>query len=106
MTWTQVKDQGRLMREHLAVSTGERRFCSNKPVKGRMMDYLLTIHMYWPTLHCVVELHLYRFHREKYIKNVWWCGAVSRCFCRLWLIDRVTSAETDTCAETRPVEDT
>ena len=39
-------------------------------------------------------------------KNFWWCAAVSCCFLEFRLIGRVMSAETDTCAEGRPVEDT
>jgi len=41
------------------ADTGERMFCSNKHAEGHMMkDSLLTTHMYWFALHCVVELRL------------------------------------------------
>jgi hypothetical protein len=76
-------------------------------MKGHVLkDSLLATHMYWFTLHCVVELHLSELHREKYSKNFWWCAAVSCHFHGFRLIGRVMSAETDTCAEIRPVEDT
>jgi hypothetical protein len=54
------------------------------------------------------------FHREKHTKkkktkqnkkNFWWCEAVSCCLLGLGLIGRVMSAETDACAEARPLED-
>ena len=38
-------------------------------------------------------------------KSFWWFAAVLCCFCRLGLIGRVMSAETDSYAEARPVED-
>ena len=40
-------------------------------MKGHMMkDSLLTTHMYWSALHCVVELHLSGLHREKCTKKL------------------------------------
>jgi hypothetical protein len=46
-------------------------FCLLKHVKGRgMKDSLLTTHMYWSALHCIVELHLSGLHRKKRTKNL------------------------------------
>ena len=61
--------------------------------------------MSWFTLHCVVELHLLGLHREKHTKQLLVVCVVSCCFCKLGLICRVMSAETDTHAEARPMED-
>jgi hypothetical protein len=35
-----------------------------------MKDSLLTGHMYWPALYCVVELRLLGLHREKCVKKL------------------------------------
>ena len=35
-----------------------------------MKDSLLTTHMYWSALHCIVELHLSGLHREKCTKKL------------------------------------
>jgi hypothetical protein len=73
-------------------------------MKGHVIkDYLLTTGMYWSALHCIVELYLSGLHREKHTKNFWWYAAVSCCFCRLRLIDRMMTAETDACAEATPI---
>ena len=72
-----------------------------------MKDSLLMTGMYWSALHCVVGLHLSRFHREKHIKKLLvMCLSVSCHFLGLRLMDRVMSAERDASAEARPVEDT
>lgn len=46
-----------------------------------MKDYLIMTHRKWFTLHCFVELHLFRLHREKCTRNVlvvcWWLPAAS-----------------------------
>jgi hypothetical protein len=34
-----------------------------------MKDSLPTTSMYWSTLHCVIELHLWGLHREKQTKK-------------------------------------
>ena len=63
-----------------------------------MKDSLLTTHMYWSALHCVVELHLSGLHREKHTKKT--PGGVlvaSCCFCGLRPLGRVVSANTDSC---------
>ena len=76
------------------ADTGERMFCYSRHVKGHVMkDSLLTTHMYWSALHCIVELHLSGL-------------SVSRCFHTLGLIGRVMSAETEARAEARHVGDT
>ena len=75
-------------------------------------DSLLTTHMYWSALHCIVELHLSGLHREKCTKKTV-CVCVCVCVCvvsgvlqflvasvDLW-IDRVMSTEADTCVESR-----
>jgi hypothetical protein len=66
-----------------------------------MEDSLLTTRMYWSTLHCIVELHLWGLHRNM-PKTFWWSAAVT-CFHRLWLIGRVMWAETYTYAEANHV---
>jgi hypothetical protein len=63
-------------------------------------DSLLRTHMYWSTLHCVVELHLLGLHREKLIKQTDKKLFVLYCSFLLLLqngarIDKVISAETD-----------
>jgi hypothetical protein len=35
-----------------------------------MKDSSLMTHMYWSILHCIVELHMLGFHREKGTKNL------------------------------------
>jgi hypothetical protein len=35
-----------------------------------MKDSLLRACMYWSALHCIVELHLSVFHREKHTKKL------------------------------------
>lgn len=58
-------------------------------------------------LHGIAELLFFQdFIDRNSPKNFWWCVAVSYHFHGLRLIGRVMSAETDTCAEARPVEDT
>jgi hypothetical protein len=48
------------VKEYFTVAdTGERIFCQSKHMKGHVMnDSLLMTHMYWSTVHCIVELHL------------------------------------------------
>ena len=60
------------MKEHFTeANIGEKMFCKSKHVKGYVMkDSLLMTHMYWSTLHCVVELHLLGLHREKCTKKL------------------------------------
>jgi hypothetical protein len=61
--------------------------------------------------HVLVRLTLHswaafvRTPGETHQKNFWCCAVVSWRFLRLWLIGRVTSAETDTHAEARHMED-
>jgi hypothetical protein len=75
---------------------------------------LLMTHMYWSALHCIVELYLSGFHREKATKTL-----LVACysflplprtqdghFQGLKMMGRVMSAETDACAEARHMEDT
>ena len=63
-------------------------------MKGQVMkDSLLTTHMYWSALHCVVELHLSGFHREKCTKKP--AGGVLQLF-----------AASKASGEVRHVEDT
>ena len=69
-----------------------------------MKNSLLMTHVYWSTLHCVVELHLSGLHREKHTKNFWWCAVVSCCFCGLRLIGRVVSAEAGPVGDIRCLE--
>ena len=71
-----------------------------------MKASLLTACMYWPALHCIVELHLSGLHREKRTKKT--SGGVLQFFiasAELGLIDRVITATKDAHAEARPVED-
>ena len=83
----------------IEADIGERMFGDNKHVERHVMkDSLLTTHVYWFTLHCVVELCLLGLLRI--IQNFWWCAAVCCCFCGLRLIGRVMSTETDTRTET------
>ena len=50
---------------------GDRLFCQSKHMEGHgMKDSLLMTHMYWSTLHCVVELHLLGLHKEKCSKTL------------------------------------
>jgi hypothetical protein len=71
-----------------------------------MKDSLLTAHMYWPALHCIVG-PIYQDSIERNApKNFCWCAEASCHFLRLRLIGRVMSAETDSHGEARPVEDT
>jgi len=71
-------------------------------------DSLPVTPMYWSALYRVVELYLSGLSEsEKRTKKTFCCcAAVSCCFCELGLIGRVMSAETDSSAEARPVEDT
>ena len=65
-----------------------------------MKDSLLTTHLYWSTLCCIVELHLLGLHREKQTKTL----LVMCCsFLQFMQIQtsRVGSGETDTHAKTR-----
>jgi hypothetical protein len=69
---TGVKGLGGLVKEHFAeADRGERMLCLSKPVKGHVIkDSLLTTCMYWSAFHCVFELHLSGFHREKRTKKL------------------------------------
>jgi hypothetical protein len=44
--------------------------CSANMKEHVIKDSLLTTHIYWSTLHCVVKLHLLGRHREKCIKKL------------------------------------
>ena len=65
-----------------------------------MKESSLRICMSRSTLQCVVELAI-----ERNAPKDSGCAAVSCCFKGLGLISRVMSAETDTRAEARPMED-
>jgi len=78
-----------------------------------MKDSSLRAHMYWSSLHCLVELYFLGLHREKQKKKP--SGGVPRLLCHfqgLTLIGRVMSAERDAYEKARqglrlrPVEDT
>jgi hypothetical protein len=64
---TEVKGQGRLVKEHLAeADTAERIFGYSQHVKEYVEKHLLIMtHMHWSDLYCVVELHLSGLHTEK-----------------------------------------
>ena len=66
---------------------------------------LLRTHLYWSALHRAVELHLLGLHREKLAKKflVMCCGFLQ--LLQMGLIGRMMSAETDSHAEARSVED-
>ena len=84
------------------ADTSERMFCESKHMKGHVMkNSLIMTGMYWSALHCIVELHLLRFHREKHTKKLLGCAAVSCCLFGLGLIGSLMSAETDARPETR-----
>jgi hypothetical protein len=71
-------------------------------MKGQVKKGFFANHMHVLIhLHCVVET----LQRESTPKNFWWCAAVSCHFCGFGLIGRVKSAEIDSHAEARPVED-
>jgi hypothetical protein len=103
---------GKNVKEHLAeAETSERIFCKSKHMKRHIMDSSLTAHMYWPTLHCVGELHLLGLHRQKCTKKNQKTKKTLLVVCSFsmlpWTQDdrgRVMSAEVDACAEARPME--
>jgi hypothetical protein len=66
-----------------------------------MKDALLTRHMYWSALHCIVELQLSGLHREKHNKKLLVVCCSFLPLHGLGLIGRMMSAET---SEARPVE--
>ena len=70
-----------------------------------MKDALLTTHMYWSALHCVVELHLSGLHRERHQATsgdgLQFLSTSEDLGCLA-----VMSAETDARAEAKHVEDT
>jgi len=102
VTWM-VFCWGKHMKENLAeTDTGERMFCQSKQVKGHMMkDSLLTAHMYWSALHCVVELHLLGLHRENHTKKLLVLCCSFLLLLRTQAGSKMMSAETNTCAEAR-----
>ena len=56
------------------------------------MKNLLMTHMFWSTLHCIVELHLLELHREKHTKNTS-AGVLQFLAASTNWIDRVMSAK-------------
>ena len=97
-----------MKKQFTEADTGERMFCQSKHMKGHVMkDSLLMTRMYWSTLHYVFELHLSGLQREKCTKNLLVVCCSFLPLPQTWADwQRVMSAETDACAEARPVEDT
>ena len=93
------------MKEGLAEADTGREDVLLKQARERTRDEdsLLTTHIYWDALQCIVELHLSGLHREKHTKKSQnktkqntsggVLTAVSCCFHRLGLTARVMSAE-------------
>jgi hypothetical protein len=71
-------------------------------MKGHVIkDSSLMTCMYLFALHCVVELILFRLHRQKCIKKllVVFCGFLLLLW--TWVIGKMMSTKTDSCGEAR-----
>ena len=71
-----------------------------------MKDSSLMTHMYWFTLHAIVDLHFSGLHEGNGPKNIWWCALT---ILQLqWTGDNQQSdvSKCSACVQARPMEET